>query len=136
MSSIAGLLRLASVVICLIVLASFAIFAVDQAKGASTHQQQALAKGAPSNTNGEGPSKPASASTRAGAAHKTIDETSAEGTVHKTVDEVSNSLTSPFSGVTAGSKSAWTIQSVDLLLALVVYGFGLGFLARVLNGRR
>jgi hypothetical protein len=123
MSSIAGLLRLASLVICLIVIASFTIFAADQAKGASSHQQQALVKGAPSNTTGEGPGKPGSSSTK-------------ESSVHKTVDEASNSLTSPFSGITAGSKSLWTIHGVDLLLALVIYGFGLGFLARVLQGRR
>jgi hypothetical protein len=136
MSSIAVLLRLASMVICLIVLASFTIFAVDQAKGASSHQQAALVKGAPSDTNGEGTSKSAGSSTREGAVHKTADETSPQGGVHRMVDEFSNSLTSPFSGVTAGSKSVWAIQGVDLLLALVVYGFGLGFLARVLQSRR
>jgi hypothetical protein len=123
MSSIAGLLRLASVVICLIVVASFSIFAVDQAKGASSHQQEALAKGAPSNTNGEGPSKSGSSSAQ-------------ESGAHKAVDEVSNKLTSPFSGITAGSKSRWTVHGVNLLLALIIYGFGLGFLARVLQGRR
>jgi hypothetical protein len=123
MSSIAGLLRLASLAICLIVLASFTIFAVDQAKGASSHQQQALVKGAPSNTNGEGRGKSGSSAAK-------------ESSAHKAVDEVSNSLTSPFSGITAGSKSSWTIHGTDLLLALVIYGFGLGFLARVLQGRR
>lgn len=123
MSSIAGLLRLASVVICLIVVVSFTIFAVDQAKGASRHQQEALVKGAPSNTNGEVQGKSGSSSAN-------------ESGVHKTVDEASNSLTSPFSGITAGSKSGWTIHGVNLLLALVIYGFGLGFLARVLQGRR
>ena len=123
MSSIAGLLRLASVVICLIVVASFTIFAVDQAKGASSHQQEALVRGAPSNTNGEGQGKSGSSSAD-------------ESGVHKTVDEASNSLTSPFSGITAGSKSGWTIHGVNLLLALVIYGFGLGFLARVLQVRR
>jgi hypothetical protein len=123
MSSIAGLLRLASLVICLIVIASFGIFAVDQAKGASSHQQQALVNGAPSNTDGEGQSKSGSSS-----AH--------ESGARKAVNEVSNSLTSPFSGITAGSKSGWTIHGVDLLLALVIYGFGLGFLARVLQSRR
>ena len=122
MSSIAGLLRLASVVICLIVVASFTIFAVDQAKGASG-QQEGLVRGAPSNTDGEGQGKSGSSSAD-------------ESGVHKTVDEASNSLTSPFSGITAGSKSVWTLHGVNLLLALVIYGFGLGFLARVLQGRR
>jgi hypothetical protein len=123
MSPIAGLLRLASVVICLIVVASFTIFAVDQANGASGNLREALVKGAPSNTNDEGPST--SASSPAG-----------EGGVHKAVDEVSNSLLSPFSGITAGWTSIWTIKVVDVLLTLVVYGFGLGFLARVLKSRR
>jgi hypothetical protein len=121
MSSIAGLLRLASVVICLIVLVAFGVFAADQAKGASTHQQQALAKGAASNTNGEDPSESATS-------------TAHESGLHKALDEASNTFTSPFSGVIS-SNSPWAVHGVELLLALVVYGFGLGFLARVLQGR-
>jgi hypothetical protein len=37
--------------------------------------------------------------------------------------------------VTSGSSSQWTIQIVDTLLVLFVYGFGLSFLARLLPGR-
>jgi hypothetical protein len=124
MSSIAGLLRLASLVICLIVIASFAVFAVDQAKGASTHQQEALTDGTPSNTNGDSPRSSGTSTT------------GNEGSVHKTIDEASNTFTSPFSEVTSGSKNAWTIHGANLLLALVIYGFGLGFLARVVQGKR
>jgi hypothetical protein len=123
MSSIAGLLRLASLVICLIVLASFAIFVVDQAKGASTHQQEEVNHGAAATTTSAG--TPSSPNTSA----------SHDGTVHKAIDEASNNLTSPFSGVTSGSSSEWVIRGVNLLLALAVYGFGLGYLARVLRVR-
>ena len=77
MSSIAGLLRVASLLICLTVIASFAIFAFDQTSSASTHQQEEL--------NGAAP--------------------------------------------TAAT------HGVNLVLALVVYGFGLGFLARTLRVR-
>ena len=122
LSSIAGLLRLASVVICLIVIASFAIFALDQVSGASAHQQQELNGGSTRTANSGTPQPLGTPS-----AH--------ESTLHKTLDEASNELTSPFSGVTAGSSSAWAVRGVDLLLALVVYGFGLGFLARVLRVR-
>lgn len=112
------LLRLASVVICLIVIASFLVFAVQQTKSASGHQQEQLNSEVP----GARPRAPSSAKPR-------------EGTVHKALDEASDELTSPFAGVVSGSKSEWTIRGVKLLLALLVYGFGLGFLARVLRVR-
>ena len=56
-------------------------------------------------------------------------------TKRRTLDEVSEAITSPFSGVTAGSSSEWVIHGVNLLLTLIVYGFALGFLARVIRVR-
>jgi hypothetical protein len=117
-SSIAGLLRLASLVICLIVIASFAIFAIDQTKGASAHQQRELNVG----TSAETPNPPKNAPTH-------------ESSIHKAIDEASNKLTSPFSGITSGSSSEWAIHGVNLLLALAIFGFGLGYLARVIRVR-
>jgi hypothetical protein len=35
----------------------------------------------------------------------------------------------------ASSSSQWLIRSTKLLLALLVYGFGLGYLARVIRMR-
>ncbi len=120
LSLIVGLLRLASVVICLIVIASFAIFVVDQTSSASTHQQEEITGGAPTSSRSSGSSKTSS---------------SRESTLHKTIDEASNELTSPFSGITSGSSSEWAIRGVNLLLSLFVYGFGLSFLARVIRVR-
>ena len=121
MSSFAGVLRLASLVICVIVIAAFAVFAFDQVKGASAHQQRAVAAGTPSNTNGEESSMSKTSPAQLSAPHRVL-------------DEVSNSLTSPFSRITAGSSSAWATHGVNLLLTLILYGFGLGFLARGLIG--
>jgi len=56
-----------------------------------------------------------------------------ESTLHKTIDDAANDLTSPFAGVVSGSSSQWVIRGVKTLLALLVYGFGFGFLARVLR---
>jgi hypothetical protein len=100
-----------------IVIASFAVFAIDQTKGASAHQQQELAGGRPAE----------SAGGKSASAH--------ESGVHKAIDDVSGKLTSPFSGVVSGSSSEWAVRSIKLLLALLVYGFGLGFLARTLRVR-
>ena len=111
-------MRLASLVICLIVIASFAIFAIDQTKGASAHQQQELTVG-----------------TRAASGDSPKSTPAHESGLHEAIDEASNQLTSPFSGITSGSSSQWVIRGVGLLLTLIVYGFGLGYLARVLRVR-
>ncbi len=101
----------------MIVIASFAIFVVNQSKTASAHQTQEIVSGSLSAT----PRK----------AHSTA----SEGTIHRTIDEASEELTSPFAGVVSGSSSEWVVRGVKLLLALAVYGFGFGYLARVLRVR-
>ena len=116
-ASIVRLLRFASIAICVIVIASFAVFAIDQTKTASVHQQQELGAGSPAQTAG-GKSAPAH-----------------EGGAHKAIDDVAGKLTSPFSGVVSGSSGEWAVRGTKLLLALLVYGFGLGFLARTLRVR-
>jgi hypothetical protein len=116
---LAAFLRIASKVICLIVVASFAIFAVNQTGTASTHQQDEL--------NGTPVATTTPTSTRGSRSH--------EGTVHRVIDEAAEAFTSPFSGLTAGSTSQWAIRGVSTVLALLVYGLGLGYLARVLRVR-
>jgi hypothetical protein len=118
MSSITGLMRLASRVICLIVIAWFVVFVVNQTSSASTHQQNEVT---------EETSPPAGEPSASAAKH--------ESTLHRTLDEAANALTSPFAGIVSGSSSEWTIHIVKTLLALFVYGFGLAFLARFLRVR-
>jgi hypothetical protein len=119
------LLRLASTAICLIVIASFVLFAINETKSASGRQQEALANGG------------SAATTTTGSQSSSGTATSApkrEGAVHKAIDEASGKLTSPFSGALSSS-SEWVTRSGKLLLALLVYGFGLGYLARMLRVR-
>jgi hypothetical protein len=110
---IVRLLRIVSLMICLIVIASFTIFVVDESKTASAHQTQEISGG---------PSPISKSSER-------------PGSVHKAIDEASEKLTSPFAGLVSGSSSEWLIRGVKLVLALAVYGFGVGYLARVLRVR-
>jgi hypothetical protein len=114
----AAILRWVSRIACLIVAVSFVLFAVNQTSSASTHQQEAL-----NGTNG-GP-------TSAPPAHSS----SRESGVHKAIDEVAGKLISPFSGLTGGSTSQWVVRGVGTLMALFVYGVGLGYVARVLRIR-
>lgn len=55
--------------------------------------------------------------------------------MHKAIDEASGQLTSPFSGIVSGSSSEWATRGAKLVLALLVYGFGLGYVARALRVR-
>ncbi len=109
-SSLVGLLALAGRLACLIVIAWFVVFAVDQTGSASARQQ--------SEVNG----RPATAPTH-------------ESSLHRKLDDVAETLTSPFAGVVSGSQSQWTIHAVETVLALLVYGLGIGFLVRFVRVR-
>lgn len=109
------LLRLASIVICLIVAASFLVFALNQTSSASGHQREELGETT-------APAAPATAKPH-------------ENSIHKGLDEASETLTSPFGGIVSASSSEWGNRAVRLILALLVYGFGLGYLARLLRVR-
>ena len=81
---IVRLLRLASFVICLIVLASFVIFAAGQTKTASKHQTEEITGGANVGSGSSGTT------------------TAHESSLHREIDEASEELTSPFAGVVSG----------------------------------
>ena len=129
MLGLARLMRLASIAICLIVVASFVVFAVDQTSNASNHQQEQLS-GTPVH-NGASPA----ASTSSGAPRRAQPHARTRAACTSAIDDVSNQLTSPFSGLLSSSSSEWAIRGVKLLFALLVYGFGLGYLARVIRVR-
>jgi hypothetical protein len=131
-------LRAASVVICLIVAASFLVFAVDQTSTASGHQQEELGPTATSTAPASTTGAPASSSAAPaepsqGATGNSAAKMHHETSFHKGLDEVASELTSPVAGV--GSSSEWLEHAVRLLFALLVYGFGLGYLARALRVR-
>jgi len=96
----------------MLVVASFALFALSQASGASNHQVAQL--------NG-GPA-PARAIRAGHAAH-------VPGQPRRFIDGASAALTSPFKSF-IHSDSEWAVKIATTLLALVLYGLGLGFLAR------
>jgi hypothetical protein len=115
---LASALRLASAVLCLIVAASFTLFAISQTSSASAHQQEVLNSGTNPTTG------TATQHARRG-----------KGTARKTIDEASDTITSPFSAATDATSSQWLVHAINLLLTLLVYGFGLAFLARVIRVR-
>ncbi|HEX5307947.1 MAG TPA: hypothetical protein VFW38_02585 [Solirubrobacteraceae bacterium] len=107
---VARVLRLASIAICAIAILYFAAFALDQTGSASSHQQAQVDAGEPSSS---APAK--------------------QSGLHEAIDKAFEKLASPFSGVLSSESGAWTVHIVDTLLVLVVYGFGLAFVARLLK---
>jgi hypothetical protein len=117
LSTLAAALRLASILLCLVVSVSFALFVIDKTSNASAHQQREV------NAASEQPQ-----SGRPAAREK-------EGSARKTIDEAAEKITSPFSGITEGWRSEWPKRIVLLLLTFAIYGFGLGFVARFMRVR-
>ena len=107
--SLARLLSVVSLALCAIVIASFAIFVVQETKSASGHQQQVVA-----------------GALQQPGAHKGV------GGLHRAIDDVESAVTAPFADAVSTS-GEWGAHSVRLGLALAIYGFGLGFLARMLR---
>jgi hypothetical protein len=105
-------LRVASIVVCAIAALSFLLFALNQTSTASGQQQEALAS-KPTQTE----SKPAPAK---------------ESSFHSTIDEIADETSSPVAGL---SSSGWAEHGLRLIFVLLVFGFGLGFLARVIRVR-
>ena len=107
-------MALCSYICCALVIASFAMFARDQISGASKHQVAQIASGTPTSP-GVTP-----------VAHR-------PGEVRRVIDETARALTSPFRSVFQSS-SQWAEQIFALVCAIVVYGVGLGYLARYTSG--
>jgi hypothetical protein len=101
-------------VCCGFLLVSFALFGRDQLAGASANQQNAIATNVPT--------RPAVAPT--GPHH---------GQPRRFIDGVAHALVSPFSSIVP-SHDQWVTRGIPTFFGLLVYGFGLGFLARYSRG--
>jgi hypothetical protein len=108
------LLAVAAYVCCGFVIASFALFAYDQVSGASKHQQTELASGTP-------------------ASPSAVPVIHHAGQPRAFIDGAANALTSPFRSL-VHSNSAWVEHLLPTLVALLIYGVGLGYLARYSSG--
>lgn len=113
----AGVIHRAIVSVALVlsglVLASFVMFARDQIAGASKVQANELS----------------SSSTTQPAAPKAR----RQGEPGRFINSAASKLTSPFGSIVQ-SGSAWVERGVPTILALLVYGLGLGYLARFSRG--
>ena len=122
-----SLIRLVAIVISGFVLVGFAFFATDELDRGSKTQQRALANELDASTPEVIPlaPTPADEATRE-AAH---------GDIREVVDDVNDVLLGPFTNL-VDSGDVWVARGVPTLLALLLYGGGLGFLANMLPKQR
>jgi hypothetical protein len=100
--------------LCALVGGSFVMFARDELAGASKHQQTEI-------------------DTSNVAAAPGPEPIAKEAQPRRTIDTVAHALTSPFSSIVS-SDSQWVERGLPTIFALLIYGGGIGYLARYSRG--
>jgi len=114
-------LRAAAIAVSGIVALSFALFAIDEAKSASDRTVLEIeGRAAAASPNPTGDEERA--------------RERAHGPVREAIDDANDVLVSPFAGLAPDGGGTWARRGIPALAALVVYGLGLGFLARFARG--
>ncbi len=112
------LLRAIAIVLSLIIMAGFAMFALDEFQRASSKQRSDLA--------GFEQTDPTPVGERR--------REQRHSTAREYIDDANDVLLKPFAGV-IDSGSRWAQRGVPTLLGLLVYGFLIAFVARFMKGR-
>jgi hypothetical protein len=107
-------IKLLSFGCCALIVLSFTMFARDQMAGASVHQQTELSSPNSANPTPTAPTKP-------------------EAQPGRFINHAAKTLTSPFDAIVRSS-NAWVQHGLPAIVALLVYGLGLGYLARYSSG--
>src|ERR1700712_1194919 len=115
-------LRFAAVVCSLLVVLGWGWFAADQTGAASKQTQAEIA--------GKSAAQVASPDPDQERAREKVNSK-----LHEYVDDANDVLLRPFSSLSENMDSKWARRTIPALIALIVYGFGLGLLARAAAGR-
>ena len=112
-------LRCLAIALSLVVAIGFALFALEDIGRASAQSENRIA--------GYTATNPSPAGER--------ERERRHGQPREIIDDANDVLLAPFAGITAGESSRWVRRGVPALLGLLVYGFGLGYLARWMTAR-
>lgn len=116
------LLRTIGLIACVIVVLSWAGFAIDELRDASNRStEQVQGREAARDPN---PS-----------AAQEMDRARANSPAREAIDDANDVLVRPFAQLVPGSDSTWLRRTVPMLLALLLYGLALGYFARFLSVR-
>jgi hypothetical protein len=122
-----SVIRFVAISVSVIVVLGFAMFAIDETDKGSKTQQAKLAEELHDSSD---PVVPVVPDAREEAARE-----ASHGTVREAIDDANDVLLRPFVDL-VDSNSAWVNHGIPALLALLIYGVGLGFLANMLPKQR
>ena len=120
-----SLIRFVAIAISGVVMLGFVLFAVNEADKGSKTQQDKVEREL-----GHAPNDLVAPNARDEAFREAH-----QGKFHEDVDDVNDVLLRPFVDL-VDSDSAWVNHGIPTLLALLIYGFGLGMLANALPKQR
>jgi hypothetical protein len=126
-AAMGSFIRLVAVVCSALVLLGFAFFATDEMDRGSQNQQNALASELASTDD----PPPVAPSPEEEAKRERMNGTFREG-----VEDINDVLLGPFAGLVESADNTWVTHGVPALLGLLLYGFCLGMLARMLPKHR
>jgi hypothetical protein len=121
-----SVIRLVAMVASAFVLFGFAYFATDEMSRGSQNQQNELARQLDS----------ADPAPVAPSPEQEADREKLNGPMREFVEDANDLLLGPFTGVVEGAEDRWVTHGVPALLALLLYGVGLGMLANMLPKER
>jgi hypothetical protein len=116
-----SLIRFVAIGISLVVVLGFAMFAIDEADKGSKHQHAKLERELGTTV---APDERQEAARERG-----------HSSVREAIDDANDVLLRPFADL-VDSDNAWVNHGIPALLALLIYGFGLGLLANMLPKQR
>ena len=119
--------RLVAILTSGIVLLGFAFFATDELGRGSQNQQNKLDKEVTGTLVDPAPIAPT--------ADQEIDREKVNGTFREVIDDANDVLLGPFTEL-VDSDDRWVTHGVPAILALLLYGLGLGMLANMLPKER
>ena len=120
-------IRFVAIAVSAVVVLGFALFAIDEMDKGSKTQQELLDRELGSSTAPNDLVAPTSKEEKV--------REQANGAVREVVDDANDVLLAPFVDL-IDSDSAWVNHGVPTLLALLLYGVGLGFLANMMPKQR
>jgi hypothetical protein len=123
-----SLIRLVAIVASGLVLFGFAYFATDEMSRGSQNQQNELARQLEGTAADPAPIAPTPA--------QEADRERLNGPVREFVEDANDLLLGPFTGLVENAEDRWVTHGVPALLALLLYGLGLGMLANMLPKER
>jgi len=117
-----SLLRTIGLIACAVVLLSWGAFAIEEVGDASKRSREQV-------QGNQAATEPAPSARQEKARER------AHSPVREALDDANDFLLKPFAAVASDAESAWVRRTVPLLLALLLYGLVLGYLARYLAVR-